>query len=103
MWQTPYKIQAHRLVRMKKILKLYLSLAILVGTLGTMLGAGSVTQVQATTEQRPTCTDIASQVEPIQRAAETIANDPRQTIDVLTSLVQSTAEQTVQCVTPTTE
>lgn len=101
MWQTPYKIQAHRLVRMKKILKLYLSLAILVGTLGTMLGAGSVTQVQATTE--PTCTDIASQVAPIQRAAETIANDPRQTIDVLTSLVQSTAEQTVQCVTPTTE
>jgi hypothetical protein len=66
-----------------------------------MLGAGPVTQVQATTEQQPTCTDIASQVEPIQRAAEAIASDPRQTVDVLTSLVQSTVEQTVQCVTPT--
>jgi hypothetical protein len=85
---------------MKKTLKMYLSLAVLAGTMGTILGAGLVAQAQA--QQQPICSDIASQVEPIQRAAETIANDPRQTIDVLTSLVQSTVEQTVQCVTPTT-
>lgn len=87
---------------MKKTLKLYLSLAILAGTMGTILGTGMVAEVKATTQQQPICSEIASQVEPIQRAAEAIANDPRETINVLTSLVQSTVEQTVQCVTPTT-
>lgn len=84
----------------EKPFKLYLSLSILAGTVGMMLGAGLVTPAEATTAQ-PACSDVASQVEPIQRAAEAIASDPRQTVDVLTSLVQSTVEQTVQCVTPT--
>lgn len=85
--------------------KLYLSLSILAGTLGVILGAGLVAQAEATTTtERPVCSDIASQIG-IQRAAEAIAKDPtnlEQTANVLSSLVESTVEQTVQCVTPNT-
>ena len=84
-------------------LNLYLSLSILAGTFGVILGAGLLTQAQATTE-RPICSDIASQIG-VERAAEAIAKDPTdltQTTDVLASLVQSTVEQTVRCVEQTT-
>ena len=86
---------------LEKPFKLYLMFCIAAGTFGVILGPQFVTQVEATTQQ-PVCSDVATQIEPIQRAAETIANDPRQTVEVLTSLVQSTVEQTLQCVTPTT-
>ena len=82
--------------------RLYLSLSILTGTLGMILGPGFVTQAEASTEQ-PVCSDIANQLEPIQKAAETISEDPTQTVEVLTSLVQSTVDQTVSCVTPSAE
>ena len=85
-------------------LNLCLSLSILVGTFGVILGAGLLTQAEATTTERPLCSDIASQIG-IERAAEAIAKDPTdltQTTDVLASLVQSTVEQTVRCVEQTT-
>jgi hypothetical protein len=92
-------------IRMKAItanrFRLYLSLSILTGTLGLTIGAGLVTQADATTAP-PVCSDIASQTEPIQRSAETIAENPSQTVEVLTSLVQSTVDQTVQCLTDLT-
>ena len=88
----------------ERAFKLYLSLSILAGTLGVILGAGLVAQAEATTTERPVCSDIASQIG-IQRAAEAIAKDPtnlEQTANVLSSLVESTVEQTVQCVAPNT-
>jgi hypothetical protein len=71
----------------KKPFNLYLSLSILAGTLWVILGTGLVTQAEATTE-RPVCSpDVAGKIEPIQRAARAIAEDPRQTVDIITSLV----------------
>jgi hypothetical protein len=87
----------------KKPFNLYLSLSILAGTFGIILGTGLVTQAEATTE-RPVCSDMASRLG-IQKAAEAIANDPtnlEQTANVLASLVESTAEQTVRCAQSTT-
>jgi hypothetical protein len=81
--------------------RLYLSLSILTGTLGMILGPGFVTPAEASTEQ-PVCSDIANQLEPIRRAAEAISEDPKQTVGVLTSLVQSTVEETVRCAIPST-
>lgn len=79
----------------------YLSLSILTGTLGMILGPGFVMQAEASTEQ-PVCSDVANQLEPIRRAAEAISEDPKQTVEVLTSLVQSTVEETVRCAIPST-
>jgi hypothetical protein len=88
----------------EKIYNLYLSLSILAGTFGVILGAGLVTQAEATTAtERPIVACVTSEIEPIERAADAIAADPKDTVDVLTSLVQSTVEQTVECVTPTGE
>jgi hypothetical protein len=86
-------------------LRLYLSLSILTGTLGMILGPEFVTQAEASIEQ-PACLDVRDQVEPIQSAAEAIAEDPRQTVEsiqeILTSLVQSIVEETERCVIPST-
>jgi hypothetical protein len=85
--------------------RLYLSLSILTGTLGMILGPEFVTQAEASIEQ-PACLDVRDQVEPIQSAAEAIAEDPRQTVEsiqeILTSLVQSIVEETERCVIPST-
>jgi hypothetical protein len=86
--------------------RLYLSLSILTGTLGMILGPGFVTQAEASNGQ-PGCLDVRQQVLPIQRAAEAIAEDPQQTVEsiqeILTSLVQSVVEETERCVVPSTE
>ena len=87
--------------RIEKPLVLYLSLSVLAGTFAIQLAPGVVTQVDAQLEGVP-CSELVNQGETLGRAAEAIAADPGRIIETLTSLLPSTIDQTVQCVTPTT-